>query len=252
MKWLNALFVNENAMEWHGFNRRNAENEHALKRSASTYMFGPLIDAKDSMMTSSNGTIFCVSMMTSSNGNIFRVTGPLCGEFTGHRSPVNSSHKGQWRGALMFCLICALIKRLSKQSWGWWFETPTRAHYDVIIMSLRHSAYFNGPPKEVPGQHWNDLCIYICQSLIVYGGLPNQIDWHTEIQNIILRLWIMHTVQSFCGCIGKLKQRAGIENLINSAFSCLSGMLSGKAWVRAMHAFRIISTVLQRNFLSTG
>ena len=32
-------------------------------------------------------------MMTSSNGNIFRVTGPLCGEFTG--TPVNSSHKGQ-------------------------------------------------------------------------------------------------------------------------------------------------------------
>ena len=25
------------------------------------------------------------SIMTSSNGNIFRVTGPLCGEFTGHR-----------------------------------------------------------------------------------------------------------------------------------------------------------------------
>ena len=25
------------------------------------------------------------SMMTSSNGNIFRVTGPLCGQFTGHR-----------------------------------------------------------------------------------------------------------------------------------------------------------------------
>ena len=26
-----------------------------------------------------------VCMMTSSNGNIFRVSGPLCGEFTGHR-----------------------------------------------------------------------------------------------------------------------------------------------------------------------
>ena len=25
------------------------------------------------------------TLMTSSNGNIFRVTGPLCGEFTGHR-----------------------------------------------------------------------------------------------------------------------------------------------------------------------
>ena len=25
----------------------------------------------------------------------------------------------------MFSLICALNKRLSKQSWGWWFETPS-------------------------------------------------------------------------------------------------------------------------------
>ena len=44
-----------------------------------------------------------------------------------HRSLVNSPHKGQWRGALMFSLIYALNKRLSKQSWGWWFETPTRS-----------------------------------------------------------------------------------------------------------------------------
>ena len=60
-------------------------------------------------------------MMTSSN--FFRVTGPLCGEFTGHRwIPLT---KGQWHGALMFSLICALNKRLSKQSWGWWFGTPS-------------------------------------------------------------------------------------------------------------------------------
>ena len=26
-----------------------------------------------------------------------------------HRSPVNSPHKGQWRGALLFSLICAWI-----------------------------------------------------------------------------------------------------------------------------------------------
>ena len=44
-----------------------------------------------------------------------------------HRSPVNSLHKGQWRGALMFPLICGLNKWLSKQSWGWWFETPSHA-----------------------------------------------------------------------------------------------------------------------------
>ena len=44
-----------------------------------------------------------------------------------HRSPVNSPHTGQCRGALMFRLICALNKRLSKQSWGWWFEMPSRS-----------------------------------------------------------------------------------------------------------------------------
>ena len=44
--------------------------------------------------------------MTSSNGNIFRVTGPLCGNSP---VPVNSPHKGQWRGALMLSLICVWI-----------------------------------------------------------------------------------------------------------------------------------------------
>ena len=34
----------------------------------------------------------------------------------------NSSHKGQWRGALTFSLICT---RINEQWWGWWFETPS-------------------------------------------------------------------------------------------------------------------------------
>ena len=147
-------------------------------------------------------------MMTSSNGNIFRVTGPLCGEFTGHpvlkriafqlsncpigffdisflhiplhviihssfsanktqwqllvsqhmhqantwwrhqmetfsaslaicagNSPVTGEfpHKGQWRGALMFSLICTRIN-------GWVNNGEAgdlrrhRAHYDVTVM----------------------------------------------------------------------------------------------------------------------
>ena len=45
------------------------------------------------------------------------------------RSPVKSPHKGQWRGALIFSLICALNKRLSKQSWGCWFGTQTRSSW---------------------------------------------------------------------------------------------------------------------------
>ena len=57
-----------------------------------------------------------------------------------HRSPVNSPHKGQWRGTLMFCFICALNIWLSKQSWRWWFETPSRSLWhpcNVIMQSGR-------------------------------------------------------------------------------------------------------------------
>ena len=63
-------------------------------------------------------------MMTSSNG-FFPRYWPLVRGI--HRSPVNSLHKGQWRGA-MFSFIYAWIGqlRLSKQSWGWWFATLLR------------------------------------------------------------------------------------------------------------------------------
>ena len=65
-----------------------------------------------------------VCMMTSSNGNTFLITGSLCGEFTGDRwipaqSPVTRSFD-------VFFDLC-LNKRLSKQSWGWWFEMPSRS-----------------------------------------------------------------------------------------------------------------------------
>ena len=43
-----------------------------------------------------------------------------------HRSPVNSPHKGQWNGNVIFFFDLRLNKRLSKQSRRWWFETPSR------------------------------------------------------------------------------------------------------------------------------
>ena len=74
--------------------------------------------------------IIGLPMMTSSNGNISRVTGHLCGEFT---VPMNSPHKGQWRGALMFSLICTRIN-------GWVNNREAGdlrrhcGHYDVNVM----------------------------------------------------------------------------------------------------------------------
>ena len=59
-----------------------------------------------------------------------------------HRSPVNSPHKGQWRGALLLTLICARIN-------GWVNNREAgdlrrhRAHYDVIVMltDCRHGIW---------------------------------------------------------------------------------------------------------------
>ena len=52
-----------------------------------------------------------------------------------HRSPVNSPHKGRWRGALMFPLICARIN-----SWVNNGEagdlTHHRAYYDASVMQF--------------------------------------------------------------------------------------------------------------------
>ena len=60
-----------------------------------------------------------------------------------HRSPVNSPHKGQWRGALMFSLICVWI--------NYWVNNREagdliryRAHYDVIVMlALQQCQWYN-------------------------------------------------------------------------------------------------------------
>ena len=71
--------------------------------------------------------------MTSLNGNIFRVTGNFCAG----NSPVPAEFptQGQWRGALMFSLICVWIND--------WVNNREavdlrryRAYYDVIVMHL--------------------------------------------------------------------------------------------------------------------
>ena len=83
-------------------------------------------------------------MRTSSSGNIVSVTGHLCGEFTGRRwlprtRPVTR------RFDVFFDL--SLNRRLSKQSWSWWFEMPScplwRHCHVVMILDLWRWPYWN-------------------------------------------------------------------------------------------------------------
>ena len=73
-------------------------------------------------------------MMTSSNGNIFHITGHFSGEFAGPRWIPHTKASD-----------LRLNKRLSKQLWGWWFETLSRplwrhrnVHIRVYISIFSH------------------------------------------------------------------------------------------------------------------
>ena len=64
-----------------------------------------------------------------------------------HRSPVNSPHKGQWHGALMFCLICAWTNVwVSNRDAGDLRRHCT--HYDVTVMH---------PPRQYTDAHTRPL-----------------------------------------------------------------------------------------------
>ena len=95
-------------------------------------------------------------MMTSSNGNIFRVTVPLCGDFTRPcefptQSPVTRSFD------VFFDM--RLNKRLSKQPWGWWFETPWWSLW-------RHSNDITPNDFRTPSKTWTrGFCLLTWSSL---------------------------------------------------------------------------------------
>ena len=76
--------------------------------------------------------------------------------------PVTSGfpHKGQWRGTLVFSLIC---ERLSRQSRCRWFETPSRSlwcHCNVMIIYLewwRDNVITHLVVSECQDCQWNNV-----------------------------------------------------------------------------------------------
>ena len=66
-------------------------------------------------------------MMTSSNGDIFRVTGHLCGEFTGPRSIPHTKTSD----AELWCFLWSAP------------EWRHRAHYDLTVMEAGEVSVFN-------------------------------------------------------------------------------------------------------------
>ena len=133
-----------------------------------------------------------VYMMTSSNGNIFHVTGPLCGEFTGHRwIPLKKASDME----LDVFFDLHLNKWFSKQSWGWWFET--------LSCSLCRHCHVYDRPIDIwpPNFNWEANCSLLWGSLMSM----NLYQWHREFhmkfeieipkQTEVMLLW-----KPFCAC----------------------------------------------------
>ena len=96
-----------------------------------------------------------------------------------HRSPVNSPHKGQWRGALMFTLICARIN-------GWVNNREAgdlrryRAHYDVTVMWLIWFTLYHverGP---------HNCCFVRANG---NDGFRSPLRWPTNVEFCLLLAW---------------------------------------------------------------
>ena len=87
-----------------------------------------------------------------------------------HRSPVYSPHKGQWRGALMFTLICARINAWENNREAGDLRRY-RTYSDVIVM------VHNGPTKPVHSAYYS-ICTHrpcICTSFCKTGCHVNNI-----------------------------------------------------------------------------
>ena len=97
-------------------------------------------------------------------------------------------HKGQWRGALMF----SLNKRLSKQSWGWWFGTPSRPlwrhcngaqHCPLCVTGVSHHTQYLVDIAAV--QNWFDVRRGLAIGLLMSAASVGSFVWSPLASTLI-------------------------------------------------------------------
>ena len=96
-----------------------------------------------------------------------------------HRSPMNSPHKGQWRGALVFSVICAWTN-------GWVNNREAsdvrrhHAHYDVTVIEYNKHAH---------GRGYHLLFTTAFQSICNHHNGQNRLIAHLKCCFYALFLW---------------------------------------------------------------
>ena len=76
---------------------------------------------------------------------------------------------------------------------------------------------------------------------IVSNELPS-----SELKNVVLRLGGFHTIMSFLGCIGRLMEGSGLQEVLETVYAgnAVGHMLSGKAVTRAIRGHFLVHEVL--------
>ena len=88
-----------------------------------------------------------------------------------------------------------LNKRLSKRSWGWWFQTPSahHAHYDVTVMSYY---LYSAQPLQQPMQY------YVILECVIM--IPYCIPLHT---NSNITIYLVHHSVTYHWIIDRVTQK---------------------------------------------
>ena len=93
-----------------------------------------------------------------------------------HRSPENSPHKGQWRGALMFSLICVWINDWVNNREAGDLRCH-RAHYDVIVMTHRYASCHSRELKYYNNCSWCQIVEMTAKYAIEVTGTSPRDQW---------------------------------------------------------------------------
>ena len=86
---------------------------------------------------------------------------------------VNSPHRGQWRGTLMFFFDLRRNIRLSKQPWGWWFKTPSwslwrQCNEQNVLLTLTSMCLYIYAYRSICFIYIS-ICLCICVIFILFN-----------------------------------------------------------------------------------
>ena len=136
------------------------------------------------------------------------------------------------------------VSKATRYVFGPLIDAPP-SHPDTVLTSLMYIERF----VRSHGQRY----VHVVADLQLFKTAI-QIKWSNPVRwkFLIIRPGGMHTLMSFLGCIGKLMKGSGLEEVLSAAYKGLTGVLNGKAWPKALRAFRMVVTELLRACLEKG